>query len=99
MSNVFCPKPKESQWTDEQWQAIVADGCDILVAAAAGSGKTAVLVERIIQKITAKEDPVDVDRLLVVTFTNASASEMKTRIAEAIERELDKQPNSLHLRR
>lgn len=99
MSNVFCPKPKESQWTDEQWQAIVADGCDILVAAAAGSGKTAVLVERIIQKITAEEDPVDVDRLLVVTFTNASASEMKTRIAEAIERELDKQPNSLRLRR
>ncbi|MED4903070.1 helicase-exonuclease AddAB subunit AddA [Parageobacillus thermoglucosidasius] len=99
MSNVFRPKTKESQWTDEQWKAIVADGRDILVAAAAGSGKTAVLVERIIQKITAKEDPVDVDRLLVVTFTNASASEMKTRIAEAIERELDKQPNSLHLRR
>lgn len=99
MNIVFRPKPKESQWTDEQWKAIVADGQDILVAAAAGSGKTAVLVERIIQKITAKEDPIDVDRLLVVTFTNASAAEMKTRIAEAIERELDKQPNSLHLRR
>ena len=59
---------------------------DILVAAAAGSGKTVVLVERMIRKITAEEDPVDVDRLLVVTFTNASAAEMKHRIAEALEK-------------
>lgn len=99
MNVTFRPKPAGSRWTDEQWKAIAADGQDILVAAAAGSGKTAVLVERIIQKITAEEDPIDVDRLLVVTFTNAAAAEMKARIAEALERELEKQPSSLHLRR
>ncbi|HZG61560.1 MAG TPA: helicase-exonuclease AddAB subunit AddA [Anoxybacillus sp.] len=99
MNNLLRSKPTESHWTDEQWKAIVADGQDILVAAAAGSGKTAVLVERIIEKIVAKDDPVDVDRLLVVTFTNASAAEMKTRIGEAIEKALEKHPSSLHLRR
>ncbi|QFR31429.1 AAA family ATPase [Bacillus thuringiensis] len=70
-------KPEGSQWTDDQWKAVVANGRDILVAAAAGSGKTAVLVERIIKKIINEENPVDVDRLLVVTFTNAAAQEMK----------------------
>ncbi|MBA2872044.1 ATP-dependent helicase/nuclease subunit A [Anoxybacillus calidus] len=99
MSSLIRSKPTGSHWTDEQWKAIVADGQDILVAAAAGSGKTAVLVERIIEKIVAKDDPVDVDRLLVVTFTNASAAEMKTRIGEAIEKALEKHPSSLHLRR
>jgi ATP-dependent helicase/nuclease subunit A len=99
MNNFIRPKPEGSQWTDEQWKAIVADGQDILVAAAAGSGKTAVLVERIINKITAEEQPIDVDRLLVVTFTNASAAEMRTRIAEAIEKAMEKYPSSLHLRR
>ena len=54
-------KPKGSNWTDDQWKAIVSSGRDILVAAAAGSGKTAVLVERIIRKITDQEHPVDVD--------------------------------------
>jgi ATP-dependent helicase/nuclease subunit A len=99
VSNLIRTKPLGSHWTDEQWKAIVAGGQDILVAAAAGSGKTAVLVERIIEKIVAKDEPVDVDRLLVVTFTNASAAEMKTRIGEAIEKALEKQPSSLHLRR
>lgn len=93
------PKPEGSTWTDEQWQAITARGQDILVAAAAGSGKTAVLVERIIKRITDSEEPVDVDRLLIVTFTNASAAEMKKRIGEAIEKELIHEPNSLYLRR
>ncbi|VEB18298.1 ATP-dependent deoxyribonuclease subunit A [Bacillus paralicheniformis] len=92
-------KPKGSNWTDDQWKAIVSSGRDILVAAAAGSGKTAVLVERIIRKITDQEHPVDVDRLLVVTFTNASAAEMKHRIGEALEKELAENPGSLHLRR
>ncbi|WP_096155203.1 helicase-exonuclease AddAB subunit AddA [Bacillus sp. FJAT-45066] len=91
------PKPKDSQWTDEQWTAIVSTGRDILVAAAAGSGKTAVLVERMIHKIV--NEHVDVDRLLVVTFTNASAAEMRHRIGEALEKELQKKPASLHLRR
>lgn len=92
-------KPSNSQWTDDQWQAIVSSGQDILVAAAAGSGKTAVLVERIIKKILSKENPVDVDSLLVVTFTNASAAEMRSRIGEALEKALKDNPSSLHLRR
>ncbi|MGG4490463.1 helicase-exonuclease AddAB subunit AddA [Metabacillus idriensis] len=92
-------KPSNSQWTDDQWKAIVSSGQDILVAAAAGSGKTAVLVERIIRKIISKENPVDVDRLLVATFTNASAAEMRNRIGEALEKALKENPSSLHLRR
>ncbi|MFC0274562.1 helicase-exonuclease AddAB subunit AddA [Metabacillus herbersteinensis] len=92
-------KPANSQWTDDQWKAIVSSGQDILVAAAAGSGKTAVLVERIIRKILSKENSVDVDRLLVVTFTNASAAEMRHRIGEALEKSLKENPASLHLRR
>ena len=92
-------KPDHVTWTDDQWKAIMATGQDILVAAAAGSGKTAVLVERIIQKITNPENPVDVDELLVVTFTNASAAEMKHRIGQALEEAVNQQPNSSHLRK
>lgn len=92
-------KPENSQWTDDQWKAIAASGQDILVAAAAGSGKTAVLVERIIRKILSRENPVDVDSLLVVTFTNASAAEMRSRVGEALEKALKENPSSLHLRR
>ncbi|MCH1625821.1 helicase-exonuclease AddAB subunit AddA [Fredinandcohnia quinoae] len=98
MSNIV-EKPEGSQWTDDQWRAIVSCGQDILVAAAAGSGKTAVLVERIIKKILSKEITVDVDRLLVVTFTNASAAEMRNRVGEALEKALKEEPGSLHLRR
>ncbi|MCA0754599.1 helicase-exonuclease AddAB subunit AddA [Paenibacillus sp. N4] len=90
------PKPEHSTWTDDQWDAIVTSGSNILVAAAAGSGKTAVLVERIIRKIS---DSTDVDRLLVATFTKAAAAEMKDRIRLALEKELEKQPDSEHLRR
>ncbi|SDY90714.1 DNA helicase/exodeoxyribonuclease V, subunit A [Evansella caseinilytica] len=93
------PKPEGATWTDDQWKAIDAAGNNILVAAAAGSGKTAVLVERIIRKIVSADNPVDVDRLLIVTFTNAAAAEMKNRIGEAIEKELKNNPSSLHLRR
>ncbi|MBA4538728.1 UvrD-helicase domain-containing protein [Bacillus aquiflavi] len=93
------PKPSNVTWTDEQWKAITAQGRDILVAAAAGSGKTAVLVERIIRKITATEEPLDVDQLLVVTFTNAAAAEMRHRIGEALEKEINHHPNSYHLRK
>ncbi|MFS0864175.1 helicase-exonuclease AddAB subunit AddA [Fredinandcohnia sp. 179-A 10B2 NHS] len=92
-------KPVGSQWTDDQWKAIVSNGQDILVAAAAGSGKTAVLVERIIKKLLSDENPIDVDRLLVVTFTNASAAEMRNRIGEALEKALKENPASLHVRR
>lgn len=92
-------KPEGVTWTDDQWKAIWANGQDILVAAAAGSGKTAVLVERIIQKILATENPVDVDELLVVTFTNASAAEMRHRIGEALEKAINANPTSKHLRK
>ncbi|ADU30227.1 helicase-exonuclease AddAB subunit AddA [Evansella cellulosilytica] len=91
------PKPKGAYWTDDQWKAIDASGNNILVAAAAGSGKTAVLVERIIRKIV--NHNVDVDQLLIVTFTNAAAAEMRHRIGDAIEKQLKDDPTSLHLRR
>ena len=88
-------KPHDVIWTDAQWQSIYAKGQDILVAAA-GSGKTAVLVERIIQRIL--RDDVDVDRLLVVTFTNLSAREMKHRVDKRIQEASFKDPNNEHLR-
>ncbi|WP_280770916.1 helicase-exonuclease AddAB subunit AddA [Salipaludibacillus daqingensis] len=93
------PKPSNVTWTDDQWKAISADGNNILVAAAAGSGKTAVLVERMIRKVSDTDNPIDIDRLLVVTFTNAAAAEMRHRIGEAIEKKLNDDPRSLHLRR
>ncbi|MBM6617139.1 helicase-exonuclease AddAB subunit AddA [Bacillus suaedaesalsae] len=93
------PKPEGVQWTDDQWKAISAKGSDILVAAAAGSGKTAVLVERIIRKVMDKDTPIDVDRLLIVTFTNAAAAEMRHRIGEALEKAISENPTSLHLRK
>ena len=68
------------QWTKEQQEVIRLRDRNILVSAAAGSGKTAVLVERILSKITDKEHPVDIDRLLIMTFTRAAAGEMKERI-------------------
>ena len=85
------------KWTKEQQEVIDSRDCNLLVAAAAGSGKTAVLVERIIQIITSKEKPVDIDRLLVVTFTNAAAAEMRERIGDAIGKELEKDPEDSHL--
>jgi ATP-dependent helicase/nuclease subunit A len=89
----------EKKWTEEQELVIRTGGRDLLVSAAAGSGKTAVLVERIIRKILSKDHPIDVDRLLVVTFTKAAAGEMKQRIREAIEDASAKDPDNLHLRR
>ena len=71
-------------WTDDQRKVIELRDRNILVSAAAGSGKTAVLVERIIKIITDKEHPVDIDRLLIVTFTNAAAAEMRERIGNAL---------------
>ncbi|QDP39754.1 helicase-exonuclease AddAB subunit AddA [Radiobacillus deserti] len=87
------------QWTKEQEEAIYSHGSHILVAAAAGSGKTAVLVERIIQKLLNKENPIDIDRLLVVTFTNAAAQEMRNRVGEALEKSLEQNPGSHHLKK
>lgn len=89
----------ETKWTEEQQKAIETRKCNLLIAAAAGSGKTAVLVERIIRIITNEESPVDIDRLLVVTFTSAAASEMRERIASAITKALEKIPNSRNLQK
>ncbi|UFJ39809.1 helicase-exonuclease AddAB subunit AddA [Brevibacillus humidisoli] len=90
---------KPEQWTDEQWQAITVRGQHLLVAAAAGSGKTSVLVERIIRQVTQPDDPVSVDRLLVVTFTNAAAAEMRHRIGEALRKAVEQHPGAADLRR
>lgn len=84
-------------WTKEQKDAIYKKNSNILVAAAAGSGKTAVLVERIIEKIIT--EGVDIDKLLVVTFTNAAASEMRERILEAIYKKIDEEPENENLKR
>lgn len=86
-------------FTKEQQQVIDLRNRNLLVSAAAGSGKTAVLVERIIQMILNKEHPVDIDRLLVVTFTNAAAAEMRERIRQAIDRELAVDPFNGHLQK
>ncbi|RPF52051.1 helicase-exonuclease AddAB subunit AddA [Aquisalibacillus elongatus] len=87
------------KWTKEQELAIYEDGKDVLVAAAAGSGKTAVLVERIIQKMLRDEDHYNIDEMLVVTFTNAAAQEMRTRVGGAIEKALQSNPDSFHLKK
>ena len=67
-------------WTPAQLLAIQASGCDLLVSAAAGSGKTAVLTERLIRRLTDKENPAELSKMLIVTFTRAAASELRERI-------------------
>ncbi len=86
-------------YTPEQRKVIELHNGNILVSAAAGSGKTAVLVERIVRMVCDEEHPVDIDRLLVVTFTNAAAAEMKERIAAGIGEKLLEHPESGHLQR
>lgn len=86
-------------FTTMQQKVIDTKDCNILVSAAAGSGKTAVLVERIIRMICDTDNPVDVDRLLVVTFTSAAAAQMRERIGKAIEQKLNEQPENEHLQR
>lgn len=86
-------------WTTEQQQVIDTRGRNLLVSAAAGSGKTAVLVERIIQMVTDPENPVDIDRLLVMTFTNAAAAEMRERIGDALEKRLEEHPGDRNMER
>ena len=86
-----------NNWTDEQLKAIEDKNSNILVAAAAGSGKTSVLVERMIRKVITEN--IDIDKILVVTFTNAAASEMRERMLNALYKEIDKNPNDLRLRK
>ncbi len=84
-------------WTTDQLNAIKARDCNLLVSAAAGSGKTAVLVERIIQRVLDKDNPVDIDSIMVVTFTKAAAGEMKGRLLVAFEKALKSEPGNRHL--
>ena len=86
-------------WTEDQKKVIELRNRNILVSAAAGSGKTAVLVERIITMITEGEHPLDVDKLLIVTFTNAAAAEMRERIGTAIDKRLLEEPGNAHLQK
>lgn len=87
------------QLTPEQKKVIEVRDKNILVSAAAGSGKTAVLVERILGLVLDENNPVDIDRLLIVTFTNAAAGEMRQRIGEAIEKRLLEDADNEHLQR
>jgi ATP-dependent helicase/nuclease subunit A len=87
------------KWTEEQKKVIDLRNRNILVSAAAGSGKTAVLVERIISMISEGEHPVDIDRLLIVTFTNKAAAEMRERIGKAIDKKIQEMPESAHLQK
>ncbi|MBQ7320576.1 MAG: helicase-exonuclease AddAB subunit AddA [Clostridia bacterium] len=86
-----------TNWTKAQLHAMETQGRNLLVSAAAGSGKTATLTARIIRSLTAEKDPADISRLLVVTFTRAAAGELKTRITAALSSALAEQPTNKHL--
>lgn len=86
-------------FTPEQQKVIELRDSSILVSAAAGSGKTAVLTERIVREVCDEEHPVDIDRLLIVTFTNAAAAEMRERIAAKIAERMEETPDSAHIQR
>ena len=87
------------KWTEEQSKVITLRDRNILVSAAAGSGKTAVLVQRIPSKIMDPDRPVDIDRLLIMPITRAAAGEMKERISNAIDQALYENPDNEHLQR
>ena len=87
----------EVKWTKEQALAINEKGENILVAAGAGSGKTAVLIERIMNKIL--NEKIDIDKILVVTFTKAAASEMRERLLKSLYKEIEKNPDDSYLQR
>ena len=89
----------ERKWTPAQKSAIDTRDCNVLVSAAAGSGKTAVLVERIISMITDPDKNIDIDRLVVVTFTKAAAAQMKDKIRKALDSMLDENPGDTNLLR
>ena len=87
------------QWTADQQKAIDGREGTLLVSAAAGSGKTAVLVERVIRRICDSENPCGVENLLIVTFTNAAAAQMKEKIHKAIGKKIALDPSDKRLRR
>jgi len=86
-------------WTDAQHEAISANNRELLVSAAAGAGKTAVLVERVIKRISDPDHPLDLDRLLVVTFTEAAAASMRQRLGQALTEALEARPHDIRLSR
>ena len=86
-------------WTKAQQEVISLRDRNLLVSAAAGSGKTAVLVERIVQRVLDKDHPVDIDRMLIVTFTKAAAAEMRERVGDAIEKRMEEEPENLYLQK
>ena len=88
-----------AKWTEAQLDAINARRGTVLVSAAAGSGKTAVLVERVMERLTDEENPTDADRLLVVTFTKAAAAEMRERIERRLLEMIREHPENSRLRR
>lgn len=81
-----------TRWTEEQGRAIALSERRLLISAAAGSGKTAVLTERIVSRVLDETRPVDIDRLLIMTFTRAAAAEMRGRIRRRMERQPPRQP-------
>ena len=89
----------EVKWTKEQRQVIESRNTNLLVSAAAGSGKTAVLIERIIELVLDEKNPIDINKLLVVTFTKLAASEMRERVSKAIEKKLEENPENEHLQK
>ena len=88
-----------TRWTDEQLSAIDTRDKTLLVSAAAGSGKTATLTERIIRSLTDPVSPMDIDSVLVVTFTNAAAAELRAKISKALTKAVEANPEDSHLKR
>ena len=86
-----------NSWTPEQEMAITLQGKTLLVSAAAGSGKTSVLTERIIRRLIDKENPAKLSEMLIVTFTRASAADLKAKIAKALSEALASDPGNRHL--
>ncbi len=86
-----------TDWTPTQAAAINTSGKTLLLSAGAGSGKTAVLTERIIRSLTSTDSPIDISRLLIVTYTRAAAAELRARISKALSDALDKNPENEHL--
>ncbi len=89
----------EKKWTEAQQSVIDTENKNILVSAAAGAGKTAVLVARIIKMITDKQNPVEIDKLVVITFTRAAAAQMKQKISDELEKLIEAEPENPLYRR
>ncbi len=88
-----------TNWTSDQQNCILARGGTVLVSAAAGSGKTAVLIARVIQRLTDTKDPCNADELLIVTFTKAATAEMRSRLSQAVAAALEQDPGNAHLQK